>query len=575
MKASLLFFVALSPYFLFCQNFVNGDLEGSISATTPPPGWQNVSYSAPYSQATSIPHATSDVCDISGPSLNAGVAGIPQSGNTFVSGLYSGDIITYNNMWHEGIYQQVSGFTPGCKYTVTFWQSVVKQHSVNNYDSTGSWSVYSNNTLVGTSEPTYSDLVYSDLNLIWEKRQIHFVANDPTVTLSFLPEDDDTIHFSVGPMYGGLRMGIDNISLAPFTDFLGKDTTLCYQQDTLVLTPDVPSGSFLWGDGSTGATLNVTESGYYSVQVSGICGTFTDSIYVKFDTITTPALGMDLILCENDSLELNGVSTDVEYLWSTNSTNPSITIHNPGTYWLQYSNACGLTHDTIKVLESSIPNATLGDDVNLCEGDSITFALDIPFTSYLWNIGSSDSSISTTLAGNYWVNATNSCGTDSDTVLVSITSPNATVTANEFVLSTSIFDSYQWVNCATNYSIIPGQIYQLFNAPEEGSYAIVVTQDGCIDTSTCIIISSAQLTEDYSGISINHNSMDNTLHVNGDAYLFGQGVSLMIYSNNGSIVEKIETSEAITIDLSSYSKGVYFIQLLNIGEGIIQKIVIF
>ena len=43
---------------------------------------------------------------------------------------------------------------------------------------------------------------------------------------------------------------------------------------------------------------------------------------------------------------------------------------------------------------------------------------------------------------------------------------------------------YQWLNCDT-YSIIPGAVNQTFIPQENGSYAVIISDSNCVDTSYC------------------------------------------------------------------------------------------
>ncbi|QHL88453.1 T9SS type B sorting domain-containing protein [Nibribacter ruber] len=55
--------------------------------------------------------------------------------------------------------------------------------------------------------------------------------------------------------------------LTPPTIELGNDTTLCYG-DVLTIGKELPDVTYLWSDGSTNATLDVTKPGTYRVTVS-------------------------------------------------------------------------------------------------------------------------------------------------------------------------------------------------------------------------------------------------------------------------------------------------------------------
>ena len=42
--------------------------------------------------------------------------------------------------------------------------------------------------------------------------------------------------------------------------------------------------------------------------------------------------------------------------------------------------------------------------------------------------------------------------------------------------------SYQWLDCNDGFALIVGEIGQGFTAIENGSYAVEVSQNGCVDT---------------------------------------------------------------------------------------------
>ncbi|HRZ41150.1 MAG TPA: gliding motility-associated C-terminal domain-containing protein [Bacteroidales bacterium] len=58
-----------------------------------------------------------------------------------------------------------------------------------------------------------------------------------------------------------------------------NDTTICIGHP-MELNAGSGFSSYLWQDGSTGAVFLVTDSGWYHVSVSNLCGTDTDSMYV-------------------------------------------------------------------------------------------------------------------------------------------------------------------------------------------------------------------------------------------------------------------------------------------------------
>lgn len=107
MKIVNLFLLVLVVNSSFSKQFVNGDLEGTISWSQVPLGWSSVPHTDLHSIATSANGASPDILSIDGPGIGIGAYGYASSGQTFVMG----------NMWisssgagnHEGIMQTVNG----------------------------------------------------------------------------------------------------------------------------------------------------------------------------------------------------------------------------------------------------------------------------------------------------------------------------------------------------------------------------------------------------------------------------------------------------------------------------------
>jgi uncharacterized repeat protein (TIGR03803 family) len=92
------------------------------------------------------------------------------------------------------------------------------------------------------------------------------------------------------------------------------------------------------------------------------------------------------------------------------------------------------------------------------------------------------------LSGNYSDTIPNRAGFDSViTVYLNINNVDNTITLNQSVLLANASDvSYQWINCSNENAPIEGETGQTFTATADGSYAVIVNQNGCMDTSECI-----------------------------------------------------------------------------------------
>ncbi len=219
----------------FCQNFVNGDLEGVVTIGSDLPDlWQNIPFSDINCIASQSGWDSPDLTNLTGPNLSSGINGNPYSGLTFVSGMYGGDS---SNFWQEGIMQSISNFIIGESYSIHFYQTVVR--NINCLDKSGSWAVYIDTALAGITSPTHSIEPYGSNQLIWETRTISFTATSNFHQIKFLPIDNDfNSIFSTTDTTGALRMGIDSIGLEVLTS-INEQT-----QKEFILTPNPNTGNF-------------------------------------------------------------------------------------------------------------------------------------------------------------------------------------------------------------------------------------------------------------------------------------------------------------------------------------------
>ena len=92
-------------------------------------------------------------------------------------------------------------------------------------------------------------------------------------------------------------------------------------------------------------------------------------------------LGMDTLLCARDTLVLNPMMVDADYLWQDGSRSTSYTVAAAGIYTLQMRDSLCTLEDSIEIAYEPFPSF-LGRDTTLCEGDSLQIG---PFEgTYIW-----------------------------------------------------------------------------------------------------------------------------------------------------------------------------------------------
>lgn len=467
----LLFFVGFSLVKTHAQNFVNPDLNGTITgASQLATDWFKVPYTDPVCLANNSGWDSPDLTNFTLPDSSIGVIGNPYSNTTFMSGMRGGNGISPTTaIFQEGIMQTVSGFTVGASYKINFQQAVVKQF--NCLDQSGMWLVYLDSILVGATVPTFSAAPAFSTSFIWESRNVYFTATDTSHTIKFLPSDDDPdVSYSTTNILGSLRMGIDSINLSFCFqgEELGNDTIIC-SGDTINLDVTTPGATYFWQDNSTDSTFNVTQQGTYWVQVTTSTCSITDTIVITNNTLPVFNLGNDSTLCEGESLILNVTSSNATYLWQDNSINATFSISQSGTYFVDVTNNCGTTRDTINlVIDTLIIN--LGNDTVLCLGESIVLNATNIGATYLWQDGSIDSIFTVVQVGLFWSEVTRNTCFKSDTINVSFDSvptftlgtdttlcENTTLTLNTsspnatYLWQDNSLDSIMMVSSSNNY----------------------------------------------------------------------------------------------------------------------------
>src|SRR5690554_2213116 len=143
----------------------------------------------------------------------------------------------------------------------------------------------------------------------------------------------------------------------------------------------------------------------------------------------------------------------------------------------------------------------------------------------------------------------------------STTVSQETITAN----NTDNGVTYQWINCSNN-TIITGETNSSFTPSQSGSYAVVVYQNGCQDTSSCKTIQLASLEELSSeNFTIYPNPSSGNFSLNIGDQLLGK-LEITIYSALGQRVYFQETtanSKQLSISCAHLEEGMYIVNITN------------
>lgn len=249
--------------------------------------------------------------------------------------------------------------------------------------------------------------------------------------------------------------------------------------------------SFIWNSGSSPLAefcirnTNELNTGndfvIDDILLQEVC-VVSDDVFVGVnDTIALS--NVNQVICAGDSAFLAGNWQTVS--GSYNDTIPSI-----------LSGCDSLIRTTQLTILPNTP-VTLGADFGICEGETATVSSTLTGVTFLWNTGSTDSSITVDATGDYYVTTTNTAGCESsDTINVSVQPTPEVLFTNDTTLCfeqtleitpTTLYPvNYFWQDSSTNNT---------FSVTAAGTYYLTVTDAlaGCIDSFSITITNGTPL----------------------------------------------------------------------------------
>ncbi|MBK9673579.1 MAG: immunoglobulin domain-containing protein [Bacteroidetes bacterium] len=180
-----------------------------------------------------------------------------------------------------------------------------------------------------------------------------------------------------------------------------------------------------------------------------------------------------------------------------------------------------------------------------------------------------------TTSGIYTQTLVSQNGCDSTlTINLIVTNLIDSILQNGATLSSSISGAnYQWVDCENGLAPIPGATNQSFNPTVNGFYALIISKGLCVDTSACFNVNSVgiNILDFEEGISIFPSPVKNVLQISSSSM---QLIEVNLYSSIGALlIEQKQTKKQVSIDLSSYANGIYFVEIKT-DKGHIRKKVV-
>ena len=152
-----------------------------------------------------------------------------------------------------------------------------------------------------------------------------------------------------------------------------------------------------------------------------------------------------------------------------------------------------------------------------------------------------------------------SCTTNTIIVIKSL--DISTFTTGNMITANQDSATYQWVDCNHSYLAITGEIGQSYTPTSSGDYAVIITYNGCTDTSACVNIITTEIYETTQDdlLLIYPNPANASINVKISSELIG--TSFIIYDQIGKAVMsgKLDEENSI-INLEHLSTGLYILK---------------
>lgn len=414
----------------------------------------------------------------------------------------------------------------------------------------------------GLNVPGCND--HADVTVSFDDGSGPFVVTYPSATgIVWATSTSETVTWSVAGT-DGAPVNCNSVDI-----LLSTDGGLTYPT---TLASGVPN------DGSETITVPGTPTTTARVMVINSNGTFFDISDNDFEIAgpsctdpDTPTLGGITSICDgqNTTLSVTGgnLNDATDWQWYSSScggtnvgsgTSIAVTPGATTQYFVRGEGGC-VTAGTCTFIEVVVnPTYATNETVNICTGQSYTFP---------------DGTIGSTTQI-YVSSLTSSDGCDSTITTDLTVSPlDVSVTQNGLSLQANqVGATYQWVNCATNFSPLIGETNQTFTpSGGSGNYAVIVSLGGCEDTSSCYLLDPTSINElDAYKVNIYPNPATSNVKLSWE----GNVTQVEITDTRGRLIYLIKpSSESLDIDVHEFSKGVYFVHLFTDDGRIVKELV--
>lgn len=330
--------------------------------------------------------------------------------------------------------------------------------------------------------------------------------------------------------------------------------TFC-EGGSVTLTAPAGFDGYVWSTGETTQSIEVSQSGSYTVTVvenSGCTGTSTEvDVFVNPKPAPVLVVVGASTICDADSVEVRAPAGYEQYTWTSQTGQ---VYGNTSSIWVKTAdvvsvevldlNGCVGASATVTIEMSPVttPIVAVNGPTNFCEGNAVTLEAPAGFSQYIWSNGAVGRTITVTESGSFSVTVADDaqCAATSDAIDVTVNPLPARPDIERYgdtlrAVTSATAQGYQWYH---NNTLIPGAVESFLVVAVRGSYRVSIT-----DNNEC-----SQISQPFDVI------VTDVVDV-----VAGRSNEPHVYPN--------PTSGQFTIDAESMSAGTVRIDLVNqLGE---------
>lgn len=225
-------------------------------------------------------------------------------------------------------------------------------------------------------------------------------------------------------------------------------------------------------------------------------------------------------------------------------------------YFSHFPNQDGCDTLLIKTVLLEQPFTSTNETVYVCQGEDYIF----PDGSMLTNLDLNTQHTS-------WLY--NSLGCDSANVNTTVIIKNlddyiVTQQDSTVYVYNTIANSAQWLDCNNNYApVIGANDFVLFPTPHDGSYAVQLFYDECIDTSECFMMFPLYLNDLNQSFNYYPNPVNEVLTIQLPSKT--DQTEVILFDVNGKELTKqtFFGKEKLNVAMDSLSSGIYLVKIRN------------